>query len=117
MLENVVLFIIFFIIIYIIYYFLFSRKQIRYNKKKIGSDLRILEILYKVDTKKIGYQRVLRILNFVNALMLTIIMMIVINLDKTIYKILLALVLMVPFIWVTYYFLAKYLKHLEREDD
>lgn len=115
--ENLFLFIIFFVIIYIIYYFLYVRKQIKYDKKKISSDLRILEVYYKVDVKKIGYQRVLRILNFVNSLMLTILMMIIINLDKFIYKFLIALVLMLPLIWVTYYFLAKYLKYLERKSE
>jgi len=30
---------------------------------------------------------------------------------------LILLVLIVPFIWVTYYFLAKYLKHLERKSE
>lgn len=115
--ENILLFIMFFIIIYLVYYFLYVRKQIRYDKKKTSSDLKILEIYYKVDVKKIGYQRVLRILNFVNALMLAILMMIIINLDKFIYKFLLALVLMLPLIWVTYYFLAKYLKYLERKSE
>lgn len=115
--ENVLLFIIFFVIIYVIYYFLYVRKQIKYDKKKISSDLRILEVYYKVDVKKIGYQKVLRILNFVNSLMLTILMMIIINLDKFIYKFLIALVLMFPLIWVTYYFLAKYLKYLEGKSE
>lgn len=115
--ENIFLFIIFFVTIYVIYYFLYVRKQLRYDKKKVSSDLRILEVYYKVNTKKIGYQKVLRILNFVNSLMLTILMMIIINLDKFIYKFLVALVLMIPLIWVTYYFLAKYLKYLEGKSE
>lgn len=115
--ENVLMFIIFFVIIYVVYYFLYVRKQIKYDKKKISSDLRILEIYYKVDVKRIGYQKVLRILNFVNSIMLTILMMIIINLDKFIYKFLVALVLMIPLIWVTYYFLAKYLKYLEGKSE
>ncbi len=115
--ETILLFIIFFVIIYIIYYFLYVRKQIKYDKKKLPSDLRILEVYYKVNVKKIGYKRVLKILNFVNSLMLTTIMMMIINLDRFIYKFLLALVLMIPFIWVTYYFLAKYLKYLERKSE
>ena len=115
--ENIILFIIFFIIIYIIYYLFYVRKHLRYNKKKISSDVKILESYYKIDIKKIGYQKVLRILNFVNALMLSIIMMVVIKFDKIIYEVILAIVLMFPFIWVTYYFLAKYLKYLERKSD
>lgn len=115
--EKVLLFIIFFVIIYIIYWFLYVRKQIKYEKKKVSSDLKILELYYKINVKKIGYQKVLRILNFVNALMLTMLMMIIVNLDKFIYKFLVALVLMLPLIWVTYYFLAKYLKYLEGKSE
>lgn len=117
MIKNAVLFIMFFIVIYLFYYILFVRKQIKYDKKKIPSDLKILEIYYKIDVKKIGYQRVLRILNFVNSLMLSIMVMIVYSFDSVILKIVLLTVLIVPFIWVTYYFLAKYLKYLERKSD
>ena len=115
--NYVIYFIIFFCVIYLIYYFLYVRKQIKYNNKKLSADVKILESYYKIDVKKIGYLRVLRILNFINALMLSIMLMIVFNLDKFIYKFLVLLVLMVPFIWVTYYFLAKYLKYLERKSE
>lgn len=115
--DNIILFLIFFILIYVIYYVLYVRKQIKYDKKKVSSDLKILEIYYKINVKKIGYQRVLRILNFVNALMLTILMMIIMNLDKFIYKFLIAIILIIPLIWATYYFLAKYLKYLERKSE
>jgi flagellar biosynthesis/type III secretory pathway M-ring protein FliF/YscJ len=39
------------------------------------------------------------------------------TLNNYIYKFLILLVLIIPFIWVTYYFLAKYLKHLERKSE
>ena len=64
--ENIILFIMFFIVIYLIYYFVFIRKQIKYNKNKVFSDVKLLESYYKINVKKIGYQKVLRILNFVN---------------------------------------------------
>lgn len=115
--QKLILFVIFFTVIYLIYYFVFIRKQIKYQKDKVFSDVKILEGYYNIDVKKIGYQKVLRILNFVNALMLSIIMMLVINFDKVIYKILIIVVLIVPVIWVTYYFLAKYLKYLERKSE
>ena len=110
-------FLIFFCIIYLIYYFLYVRKQVKYNNKKLSADVRILESYYKVNVKKIGYLRVLRILNFVNAFMLSLMLMVVFNLDNFIYKFLILLVLMIPFIWVTYYFLSKYLKYLEGKSE
>ena len=106
-------FIVFFLVIYAIYYVLFVRKRLNYSDKKLSGDLLILRDYYKIDIKKIGYQRVLKILNLVNSLMLAAMMMIVINVDKTVYKILILLILMLPCIWVVYYFLAKYLKYIE----
>ena len=110
-------FIVSFVIIYVLYYLLYVRKRVVYDKNKLSSDIRILVGYYKIDVEKIGYQKVLRILNFVNALMMSVMVMIVFNIDKTIFKILILTILMFPFIWVTYYFLSKYLKHLEGKSE
>ena len=111
--KYLIYFFMFFIVIYAIYYVLFVRKHLKYSEKRLSSDLLILKGYYKVDIKKIGYQRVLKILNFVNALMLSLLALVVINIDKLLYKILILCVLMIPTIWVVYYFLAKYLKYIE----
>ena len=100
-------FIVSFVIIYVLYYLLYVRKRVVYDKNKLSSDIRILVGYYKIDVEKIGYQKVLRILNFVNALMMSVMVMIVFNIDKTIFKILILTILMFPFIWVTYYFLSS----------
>ena len=110
-------FIIFFILLYIAYYLMFVRKKLEYDNKKVSPDLRIFIGYYGIDIEKIGYQKVLRIMNFINALMLSIMMMIVFNIHNTIYKILILLVLMIPIMWVTYYITAIYLRHLERKID
>ena len=111
--KYLIYFIIFFVLIYAMYYVIFVRKRLRYSEKKLSADLLILKDYYKIDIKKIGYQRVLKILNLVNSLMLSLMMMIVINVDKIVYKILILFVLMLPCIWLVYYFLAKYLKYIE----
>ena len=111
--KYLICFVVFFILIYLMYYFAFVFKNKKYSKKKVPSDIRILENYYKIDIKKIGYNKVLKIMNFVNALMLSLMMLVVLNIDKFIYKFLVLMVLMIPCIWVTYYFLAKYLRHLE----
>ena len=111
--KYLITFVFSFIILYIVYYVLYVRKRLKYSKKRLSADLQILEGYYKIDIKKIGYQRELKILNIVNSLMLSLMMMVVINIDKTIYKILILAILMVPTIWVVYYFLAKYLKQIE----
>ena len=98
--KYLIYFMVFFIVIYAIYYCLFVRKHLRYSDKKLSSDLLILKGYYKIDIKKIGYKRVLKILNFVNALMLALLAVLVMNVDKLIYKILIICVLMIPTIWV-----------------
>ena len=115
--KYLVLFLIFLIIIYAFYYVLFVRKQLTYNKDRVFADLKILINYYKIDVEKIGYQKVLRILNFINSLMLSLMVLLVVNIDKVTYKLIILFILMVPCIWVVYYFLAKYLKHLERKRD
>ena len=84
--EFIILFVLFFIIIYLFYYFLYRRKKLVYDKKTLSADIKILEGYYKVNTEKIGYQKVLRIMNLVNSLMLTIMIMIVYKLNNYIYK-------------------------------
>ena len=95
--KYLICFVVFFVLIYIMYYFLYVFKVKNYSSRKVPSDVRILESYYKVDVKKIGYKKVLRIMNFVNALMLSLMMLLVINLDKFIYKFLVIIVLMIPF--------------------
>ena len=110
-------FVIFFVLLYIMYYLLFVRKKLQYDSKNVSPDLRIFIGYYGIDIEKIGFQRVLRIMNFVNPLMLALMMMIVFNVHNTILKIIILLVLMIPIMWVTYYIVAIYLRHLERKID
>ena len=116
--DKIITFVLFFIIIYILYYNFFVRPQVRKKKKKdIPSEIQIFKHYYKIDIDKIGFFRTLRILNFVNALMLSLLLMVVVPLKQVWLKFLILLVLIVPTIWFTYYLLAKYLRHLERKSD
>lgn len=102
-----------FIIIYILYYIFVVRKQKRYNYKKLPAEVIIFENYYGINVKKIGYKRVMKILNFVNSLMLTGIMLIVLDIKSIYIKLGVIVVIMIPMIWVVYYFVAKYLKYIE----
>ena len=102
-----------FIIIYILYYVFIVKKQKRYNYKKLPAEVTIFESYYGINVKKIGYKRVMKILNFVNSLMLTGIMLIVLDIKSIYIKLGVIVVIMIPMIWVIYYFVAKYLKHIE----
>lgn len=126
--KYLIVFVVFFIIIYFLYYKFAVRpitKNIRRKQKgkkvkrerNLPAEVQFLKGYYKVDVEKIGIIRVLRILNFVNALFLSLLVMVVLPFQEPWLKILILVVLMLPSIWFIYYFLAKYLKHLERKSD
>lgn len=106
-----------FIIIYLLYYIFIVRVQRKKRYRKLSPDASIFKDYYKIDIKKVGYKRFYRILNFVNTLMLTLLIMVVYIVDSTIIKIILLAILMLPSIWCVYYFLAKFYYYLERKGE
>ena len=122
--KYVVYFVLTFIVFYLLYYFFVVSGQIRIQKgkskkknKNLPSEILLLRDYYKIDIDKIGIIRILKILNFVNALMLSLVTMVVIPVGKLYLKFIIIAVLIIPVIWFTYYFLAKYLKHIERKEN
>ena len=122
-LKYLGMFVIFFIIAYIIYYFLVTNIQIRSirgktkKKRELSTELGLLKNYYNIDIEKIGTIKVLRIVNFINALLISLLVMAVLPLKQIWLKLVVILVILAPLIWAAYYFLAKYLKHLERKID
>ena len=127
-LKYLLIFVCFFIITYIVYYWFAVRPVVNtYKKKKKGkkikkerdlpTEIKLLQSYYKVDIEKIGVVRILRIVNVVNAFFLSLLVMAVLPIKEVWLKLIILFVLMLPAIWVVYYFLAKFLKHLERKSD
>ena len=122
-LKYLGMFVVFFIVAYLIYYFLVTHGQIRSlrgktkKKKELSTELGILKKHYDINIEKIGTIKVLRIVNFINALLVTILVMAVLPVKQMWLKLVIIIVLLAPTIWAAYYFLAKYLKHLERKND
>lgn len=106
-----------FILIYILYYIFIVLIQRKKKYRKLSPDASIFKDYYKIDIKKIGYKRFYRILNLVNALMLSLLMASVYIINNIIIKILVIAILMLPTIWCVYYFLAKYYNYIERKGD
>ena len=126
LIKYLLLFLIFFVVIYTLYYFFVVNPQIRLlkgktkitkRKKNLPTEIILLRDYYKIDINKIGLIKILRILNFINALILSLLVLVVIPIDKVYLKIAILVILILPTIWFTYYFIAKYLKFLERKDD
>lgn len=115
--EFIITCIITFIIIYIFYYIFIVRIQRKKKYRKLSADASIFKDYYKIDLKKIGYKKFYRILNFVNALLLTFLTAIVYKINSNFIKIIILAILMIPCIWCVYYFLAKYYNYIERKGD
>lgn len=127
-LKYLIIFVVFFIITYLIYYWFAIRPVVNnYKKKKKGNkikkerdlptEVKLLKSYYKVDIEKIGVVRTLRIVNIVNAFFLSLLVMVVLPFKEVWLKLIILVVLILPSIWVVYYFLAKFLKYLERKSD
>ena len=120
-LKYVIIFIIFFLVVYLLYYLFVTNGQIKNvrgktkKKKELSTELSLLKNYYHIDIEKIGIIKVARIINFVNALLITSLAMAVFGIQQIWLKIIILLIVIIPAIWATYYFLAKYLKHLERK--
>ena len=112
--KLLITFLLDFTIIYLLYYFFLRRKK-KYSKKRFA-DVVIFESYYNIDVKKIGYKKVLSILNFVNALMLSLLILLVSGMKNNLLIILSLTLIMVPAIWFVYYLLSKYFKYLERKN-
>ena len=124
--KYLLIFIAFFIITYLVYYWFAVRPVVNnYKKKKKGkkikkerdlpTEVKLLQSYYKIDIEKIGIVRTLRIVNIVNAFFLSLLVMAVLPVKEVWIKVVILFVLIIPAIWVVYYFLAKYLKYLERK--
>lgn len=120
-LKYAIMFVIFFLVTYVIYYFLVTNGQIKMvrgkskKKKELSAELILLKNYYHIDIEKIGIIKVLRIVNFINSLLIATLVMAVIGISQIWLKLIIVFVVIVPCIWIVYYLLAKYLKHLERK--
>lgn len=127
-LKYLGIFVVFYIIVYVVYYWFAVRpfvvtarkrkkgKKIK-KEKDIPTEVKFLKGYYKVDVDKIGLVRTLRIINAVNAFFLAGLVMVVLPFKEAWLKMLILFVLIIPTIWVVYYFLAKFLKYLERKSE
>jgi len=122
MLQNIILFLLTFITIFLVYEIMFI-KEYRYNKKikkdKISKDdnrkepveVRLLKSYYKVDIDKLNYSSVLNTIAFISSLDMAIIITVACLVKIGLIQILIALILVIPIIYSSYYLLAKYYKY------
>ena len=87
------------------------------NEKKYGTDLQLLKAFYKIDLEKIGVLRTLKILNIVNPFVLSLLVVLVYPIKQIWLKLIVLMLIILPVVWFTYYFVAKYLRRIERKSN
>ena len=118
MLQNIILFLLTFITIFLVYEIMFI-KEYRFKKGKISKDdnrkepveVRLLKSYYKVDIDELNYSSVLNTIAFISSLDMAIIITIACLAKIGLIQILIALILVIPIIYSSYYLLAKYYKY------
>lgn len=122
-LKYVGMFLIFFTVTYFVYYFLVTNGQIKSirgkskKKKELSAELIILRDHYHINIEKVGMIKILRLINFVNALLISGLVMAALPIKQTWLKLIMVIVVLIPLVLIVYSLLAKYLKYLERKND
>lgn len=119
MLEFTKLFIIIFILVLLIYELIFykykTRKKRKTKKLKNNYPLEVLIMssFYKVDIDKVNYNKFLNVLAIISSFDIALIVSIVSLVDNGLLQILLALVLVLPVIFLSYYIISLFYRKKE----
>ena len=120
MLEFIKLFFIIFILVLLIYELIFNKYKTRKNnkkKKKLKNnyplEVLIMSSFYKIDINKVNYNKFLNILACVSSFDIALIVSIVSLVDNGLLQILLALILVLPIIFLSYYIVSLFYRKKE----
>ena len=92
-------------------------KQKIKRERKLPSDLLLLAGLCRIDIEKVGVIRMLKALNFVNALVISLLVTAVFPIPYNWLKLLILAVLVLPTIYLTYCFLGRHFLKIERMNE
>ncbi len=116
-----IIFVVFFAIVYLSYYTFILRSYARARKKdkikKMPADLSIMINYFNIDIEKVGAIYALRWLNFVNAFLVALIATLIVGLKGYILQMIVAALLVFPFILGSYSLVARILKRKERKKE
>lgn len=108
--EQVILFIITYILVFLIYKVYLKAKYKSKKKKKELTEVLYLVNKYHLDVKKIGYKKLLNVVCIVSSLDISILITIAVIKDKLFYQMLIAVILAIPLIVVSYSIVGNYYK-------
>ena len=118
--KEIILFIACFILVFICYqvFFILPMKKYRKNKKngkkkkikekKELAEIRFLVTKYKLDLDKVNYNKLLLVVSFVSSFDITLIVTIITLFDSYLVSFLLAAVLVLPIVMISYRLVYKF---------
>ncbi len=119
--EEVILFIACYIVVFIIYQLVFvlpmkkyiknkDNKSKKVKKKKELAEINYLVNKYKLDLKKVNYNKLLFLVSLVSSFDITLIVTIITLFESYLLSFLLAAILIIPIVATSYWLLYKYYK-------
>lgn len=106
--KQIILFIFTFVFVFLIYQILLIGKNKRRNNKKQPMEVKYLETKYKLDLKKLNYKRLLLLISVVSSLDISLIITIALFFKSYLIELVVAVILIIPVIIISYSFVGKY---------
>lgn len=108
--KNILISLLAFITIQLFYRLFVIKKDMKYDPNKVGSDLKILLLRYKVDLNKVNYRNLVQVLALVNSLDIALIFFWISFIDKINIECIVGFLLMIPIILISYSIVGNYFK-------
>lgn len=107
--KNILVALMAFILIELYYSIFVIRKKMKYDPNKASTEVKFLIQKFKLDMKKINYYNFMKTIALINALDIALILFWVSFIDKLNIECLVAIVLMIPVILISYTMFGNYL--------
>lgn len=107
--KNILVALMAFILIELYYSIFVIRKKMKYDPNKASTEVKFLIQKFKLDMKKINYYNFMKTIALINALDIALILFWVSFIDKLNIECLVAIVLMIPVILISYTIFGNYL--------
>lgn len=108
--NEIVLFLMTYLFVFFIYQIFIIGKAKRKNSKKRPMEVNYLINKYHIDIKRIDYKKLLLIISLVSSLDISILVTIILIFDSYFIKTIVALLLVIPIIVISYHFIGRYYK-------
>lgn len=108
--QEVLLFLMTFLFVFLIYQIFIVRKAKRRNSQKKPMEIQYLINKYHIDMKKVNYKKLLLLISLISSLDISIIVTVVLIFESYFMKFIVAFLLVIPIIIISYHFVGKYYK-------